>query len=316
MIKQFLDRGKVKSAFSVLKRLAPLLFLLSVSLLPLCSHEQSIWSPFLGTAAPSVSRSWTPCSVAIRGLEVALISPVFTLALLGRSWYRVLLRPALSPLGSLAGCLPLSDKLARPCLIIGRWAGSASPCTLSRCPSRSAGLFAQASECLAFTLSGHPPEPLSVSWWAPGPPLKAPDLVLQGPSHGSLVMACGLHDSLGTNLPPALICVKEPMMMIQPESLGLPPFAVIVLQDSLHDLPCVMHRGTHSLCSLKGCLPPICWHGVQLKLGVCLAERLQLPDELLTEPHAVLPGPPYCPVQDLGSLACQVSHASSMLCCL
>jgi hypothetical protein len=29
-----------------------------------------------------------------------------------------------------------------------------------------------------------------------------------------------------------------------------------------------------------------------------------------------LPGPPLCPVQDLGSFACQVFHASGMVCCL
>ena len=85
-------------------------------------------------------------------------------------------------------------------------------------------------------------------------PLKGPDLVLQGTSQRSLVVACRLHDFLGATspisgragpcslsaaLPPTLSCVEEPMM-IQPESLGLPPSVVVVPQGSLQDLLCTM----------------------------------------------------------------------------
>jgi hypothetical protein len=66
-----------------------------------------------------------------------------------------------------------------------------------------------------------------------------------------------------------------------------------------------------------GCLPPgqprsTC----QLRLGVRLAERLQLPDELFPELRAALPRPPCRPFQDLGSFARQHYHASGVMCCL
>ncbi len=94
------------------------------------------------------------------------------------------------------------------------------------------------SVSLVLTLSGHPPKSILASFGGhQAGPLKGPDLVLQGTSQRSLVVACRLHDFLGATspisgragprslsaaLPPTLSCVEEPMM-IQPESLGLPP---------------------------------------------------------------------------------------------
>jgi hypothetical protein len=96
----------------------------------LCSHEQSTWIPPQGPVAPSVSRTSEPRSVAILGQKIALIS---ALVPLGRSRCRVLLRPALLVLGSLAGRFPTADEPVRPCLATQ---------TLGWPPLRLARLFA------------------------------------------------------------------------------------------------------------------------------------------------------------------------------
>ncbi len=141
---------------------------------------------------------------------------------------------------------------------------------------------------------------------------------------------CRLHASLGAISPvidrvgllslpaallPALLWADE-LMITQAESLGLPPPAVVVPQDFFHDLSRPMRCGLHSLCSQTGCLPLDSLHGVQLKLGVHLPERLQFLVEFFPELRAPLRRPTPSPIPDLGSLVCQISYASGMMCCL
>jgi hypothetical protein len=78
--------------------------------LPLCFREQNSWIPSSEGVAPLASRTWIACLAPVWGLEIILVSIVFNLAPLGRSWcHRDLLRSAQSFPGSPVSSLQLAN---------------------------------------------------------------------------------------------------------------------------------------------------------------------------------------------------------------